>query len=410
MIPLMTKYNGVSTIDYKWVSRGADDTASSRKNTPFSVRCERVAALPYSRILGQGYHRAQVGKSGPGIPFTQPSLEGIAGRPSPTMRREGIASSQLLLFISSHDDFLFINGEACYSHQLPGGDGRFLGRYRAEERFLGRLCGRRLGGRDPRLWGGSGQRVVSSRPDSGMSKTVGGRSARLTAAASGGAASISSLVSGQAARGWGCTRPGLSPPAILPSLAGSVNDTFLVNPEGDPEKESRWDRWRAGEERPDPEKESRRDLRAESCWMLDLAGLYRRPDSGWSGSNRRSELWLAVILGCCGCCKRWKARGCFTGPRIADPGDPLVPGWLPVSLEGELWLAAGPDCFSFLLHGRNFHGSGSLRGASWGGKFSLLWVWMPWSLEGEGEVRSPWSLEGGGAGSGIQLRWLFQGG
>ena len=85
-----------------------------------------------------------------------------------------------------------------------------------------------------------------------MSKTVGGRSARLTAAALGGAASISSLVSGQAACGWGCTGPGLSPPAILPSLTESVNDTFFVSPEGmpvkdtflvspagDPEKESR---------------------------------------------------------------------------------------------------------------------------------------------------------------------------
>ena len=92
-----------------------------------------------------------MGKSRPGIPFTQPSLEWIAGRPSPTIRGEGIASSQLLLFISSHDDFLFINREACYSHQRPGCDGRFLGRYSAEERFLDRLCGRRLGGRDPRL-------------------------------------------------------------------------------------------------------------------------------------------------------------------------------------------------------------------------------------------------------------------
>ena len=80
-----------------------------------------------------------MGKSGPGIPFTQPSLEGIAGHPSPTIRGEGIASSQLLLFISSHADLLFINREAFYSHQRPGCDGRFLGRYSAEERFLGRL-------------------------------------------------------------------------------------------------------------------------------------------------------------------------------------------------------------------------------------------------------------------------------
>ena len=73
-----------------------------------------------------------------------------------------------------------------------------------------------------------------------MSKTVGGRSARLIAAASGRAASNSSRVSGQAARGWGSTKPGLKPPAILSSLFGSVNDTFLFGcPEGDPEKESR---------------------------------------------------------------------------------------------------------------------------------------------------------------------------
>ena len=29
-----------------------------------------------------------MGKGGPGIPFTQPSLEGIAGRPSPTIREK----------------------------------------------------------------------------------------------------------------------------------------------------------------------------------------------------------------------------------------------------------------------------------------------------------------------------------
>ena len=57
---------------------------------------------------------------------------------------------------------------------------------------------------------------------------MGGRSARLMAAASGGAASKSSRVSGQAARGWGNTRPGLKPPAILSSLCGSVNDLFLL--------------------------------------------------------------------------------------------------------------------------------------------------------------------------------------
>ena len=121
---------------------------------------------------------------------------------------------------------MFIPGEASYSHQWPGCGGRFLGRYSADEQFLGRLREWRLGERDPGLWDGSGRRVVSTRPVSGMSKTVGGCSARLMAAASGGAASKSSRVSGQAASGWGSTRPGLKPPAILSSLCGSVNDLF----------------------------------------------------------------------------------------------------------------------------------------------------------------------------------------
>ena len=111
------------------------------------------------------------------------------------------------------------------------------GRYNAEERFLGRLREWRLGEHDPRLWDGSGRRVVSSHPASGMSTTVGGRSARLTAAASGRAASSSILVSGQAALGCGSMRLGLNPPAILSSLFGSVNDMFLLRcPTGDPEK------------------------------------------------------------------------------------------------------------------------------------------------------------------------------
>ena len=49
---------------------------------------------------------------------------------------------------------------------------------------------------------------------------------------------MSSLVFGQAARGCCCTGPDLSPPAILASRIGSVNDIFLVSLEGDPEKES----------------------------------------------------------------------------------------------------------------------------------------------------------------------------
>ena len=146
----------------------------------------------------------------------------------------------LFVYTRSSSDSLFIPGEASYSHQWPGCGGRFLGRYNTDERFLGRLREWRLGERDPLLRDGSGRRVVSSRPVSGMSTTVGGRSARLMAAASGGAASKFSHILGQAACGWGSTRPGLKPPAILSSLCGSVNDLFpLKCPTGDPEKESR---------------------------------------------------------------------------------------------------------------------------------------------------------------------------
>ena len=150
-------------------------------------------------------------------------------------------SSEDFLLIPGHQGIpLLIPGEVRYSHQWPGCGGRFLDRYNAEERFRGYLHEWRLGEHDPRLWDDSGRRVVSSRPVSGMSTTMGGRSARLTAAASGGAASSSILVSGQAARRWGSTRPGLNPPAILSSLFGSVNDMFLLRcPTGDPEKESR---------------------------------------------------------------------------------------------------------------------------------------------------------------------------
>ena len=115
----------------------------------------------------------------------------------------------------SKDDSVFIPGEVRYSHQCPGCGGLFLGRYKAEERFLSRLRGWRLGDRDPHLWDDSGKRVVSSRTDSGMSKTVGGRLEQLTAVASGRAVSISSLVSEQAAHGWGCTGPGLQRSSLL---------------------------------------------------------------------------------------------------------------------------------------------------------------------------------------------------
>ena len=150
-------------------------------------------------------------------------------------------------------------GEASYSHQWPSCGERFLGLYTPEERFLGRLREWRLGERNPRLWDDSGQLVSSSRSVSGMYMIVGGRSARLRAAASGGAASHSSSVSGRAARGCGNIRPGLEPPATLASRLGSGKQ-FCSSPEGDPEKEFCGVRWRAGEESPDLEKESRRIL------------------------------------------------------------------------------------------------------------------------------------------------------
>ena len=149
-------------------------------------------------------------------------------------------SSRLFLFTPASRLFLFTQGGVRYSHQHSGWVGRFLGRYRAEERFRGHLFGWRLADLDPRLRGDSERRADSSRSDSGMSKTASGRSARLTAAASGGAASISRRTSRQAARGWDCTGPGLGPPAILASRKGSVKSTtFFVGPKGDPEKESR---------------------------------------------------------------------------------------------------------------------------------------------------------------------------
>ena len=91
-----------------------------------------------------------MGKSGPGIPFTQPIFEGIAGRPSPTMRKDSVVTTSLV-YTTSRRFLVYRRGKRAYSHQRPGCSGRFLGRYSAEERFLGHLCGWRLRGRDPRL-------------------------------------------------------------------------------------------------------------------------------------------------------------------------------------------------------------------------------------------------------------------
>ena len=82
-------------------------------------------------------------------------------------------SSEDFLLIPGHlRSSLFIPGAVHYSHQWPGCGGRILGRYNAEERFLGRLREWRLGEHDPRLGDDSGRRVVSSRSVSGMSTTA----------------------------------------------------------------------------------------------------------------------------------------------------------------------------------------------------------------------------------------------
>ena len=78
---------------------------------------EQAVFFYFSRDMGSKKHKW--GRVGRGFLSHGPSFEGIAVRPSPTMRREGIASSQLLLFIFPSRRFLFIKGEAHYSHQRP---------------------------------------------------------------------------------------------------------------------------------------------------------------------------------------------------------------------------------------------------------------------------------------------------
>ena len=92
------------------------------------------------------------------------------------------------IFLSTRHPCLY-QGEA-YSHQWPRCGERFLGRYTPVERFRGRLRDWRLGERDPSGCEGPGKRFPVVWPGSGMSTTVGGRSRRSKAAASGRAASM----------------------------------------------------------------------------------------------------------------------------------------------------------------------------------------------------------------------------
>ena len=69
---------------------------------------------------------------------------GIVGRPLPTKMESLFPSfipghQRLLVYTRSSSDSLLIPGEASHSHQWPGCGGRFLGRYNADEWFLGRL-------------------------------------------------------------------------------------------------------------------------------------------------------------------------------------------------------------------------------------------------------------------------------
>ena len=91
-----------------------------------------------------------------------------------------------------------------YSHHLPAGDGRFLGRRGEGELVLG-LLWPRAGGLN-HLLGVSGRRRGSDCSGwlLGISRTTGGRSARgmwAVAAASGVSAPTSKETSGNAARG-----------------------------------------------------------------------------------------------------------------------------------------------------------------------------------------------------------------
>ena len=143
--------------------------------------------------------------------YTRASTSAGHTRSSTSSSREVVIN--IPLFIPGHGRFLVYTRslaipclyqvEASYSHQWPRCGERFLGLNTPEEQFLGHLRVWRLGERNPRLWDDSRQRVSSNCPGSGMSTTVGGRSARRRAAASGRAASMASRVSGQAARGSG---------------------------------------------------------------------------------------------------------------------------------------------------------------------------------------------------------------
>ena len=115
-----------------------------------------------------------------------------------------------------------------------------------------------------------GDDTLCGRLVSSISNTVGSRAWQSKAAASGRAASITTRVSGQAARGSrGYTFPGLSLAASPASRVGLVIERL----EGSPEKGLVQGCSREGEERPNPEMLSLVRVAVESCLGSAGAGL-----------------------------------------------------------------------------------------------------------------------------------------
>ena len=151
-----------------------------------------------------------------------------------------------------------------HSHQRLWGGERLGGRYTPVERLRRRLSDCL---REARLLGDDahGGRLVSP-----ISTTVGGWARRSKAAASGRAASITTLVSGRWARGnSGYTTPGLS---LIASPASRVGQVFW-GLAGRPEKGLVQGCSREGEERPDPELFTLEGLAVESWLGSGKAGL-----------------------------------------------------------------------------------------------------------------------------------------
>ena len=115
------------------------------------------------------------GAGRPGIPFVWVNFQwnSRASFADYTGERKVVMTSSVYFFITT----FLVNTRGCvvsHTSVLRRQGASFLGRYSAEERFLGRLWWWRLGGLDPCLWGDSGRWAGSHRSDSGISNTTGG--------------------------------------------------------------------------------------------------------------------------------------------------------------------------------------------------------------------------------------------